>query len=104
METRSSVPPADLLPVQRQATPMYRFLKLTVVPLLHVLFRIKVEGREHIPTDRTYVLIANHLNWLDSFAILATLPTATRVHFMCYTTILVISEVQWGTFKSVYAR
>src|SRR6266513_126349 len=38
MATRSSVPPADLLPVQRKATPMFRFLKLTVVPLLHVLF------------------------------------------------------------------
>ena len=82
METRSSVPPADLLPVQREATPMFRFLKLTVVPLLHVLFRIEVQGREHIPTDRTYVLIANHLNWLDSFAILATFPAEPRVHFL----------------------
>src|SRR5205823_13256322 len=72
METRSSVPPADLLPVQRQATPIFRFLKLTVVPLIHVLCQIKVDGREHIPADRNYVLIANHLNWLDSFAILAT--------------------------------
>jgi len=101
METRSSVPPADLLPVQRKATPMFRFLKLTVVPLLHVLFRIKVEGREHIPADRTFVLIANHLNWIDSFAILATFPAEPRVHFLGDTTILVTRKVQWALVKSV---
>src|SRR6266571_1192603 len=101
METRSSVPPADLLPVQRQATPMFRFLKLTVVPLLHLLFRIKVDGREHIPKDRTYVLIANHLNWLDSLAILATFPAEPRVHFMGDTTILITRKVQWALVKSV---
>src|SRR5256884_6217407 len=101
METRSSVPPADLLPVQREATPMFRFLKLTVVPLRHVLFRMKVEGREHIPTDRTFVLIANHLNWLDSFAILATFPAEPRVHFLGDTTLLVTRKVQWALVKSV---
>ena len=100
MATRSSVPPADLLPVQREATPMFSFLKLTVVPLLHVLFRIRVEGREHIPTDRTYVLIANHLNWLDSFAILAAFPAEPRVHFLGDTTLLVTRKVQWA-LKSV---
>lgn len=94
-------PPADLLPVQRQATPMFRFLRVTVVPLLHVLFRIEVVGREHIPTDRNYVLIANHLNWLDSFIILATFPTEPRVHFLGDTTQLVTRRVQWWFIRSV---
>jgi len=94
-------PPADLLPVQRKATPLFRFLKLTVVPLLHVLFRIKVEGRENIPTNRNYVLIANHLNWLDSFAILATFPVEPRIHFLGDTTLLVTRKVQWALVKSV---
>jgi len=48
--------------VQRQATLAYRALRLWAVPLLHSLFSIRVEGREHIPNDRNYVLIANHLN------------------------------------------
>jgi len=94
-------PPADLLPVQRTATPLFRFLKVTVVPLLHLLFRFRVEGREHIPTDRNYVLIANHLNWLDSFAILAIFPAEPRVHFLGDTTILVTRKVQWALVKSV---
>ena len=94
-------PPADLLPVQRQATLAYRALRLWAVPLLHSMFDIRVEGRERIPTDRNYVLVANHLNWLDSFAILATFPTEPRVHFLGDTTILVTRKVQWAMVKSV---
>ena len=94
-------PPADLLPVRPEATPMFRFLRVTVVPLLHILFRIEVQGREHIPTNRNYVLIANHLNWLDSFLILASFPTEPRVHFLGDTTQLVRHRVQWAFIKSV---
>jgi 1-acyl-sn-glycerol-3-phosphate acyltransferase len=94
-------PPADLLTVQREATPMFRFLRITVGPLLHALFRIEVDGRQRIPTDRTYVLIANHLNWLDSFAILATFPTEPRIHFLGDTTLLVTHKFQWAMVKSV---
>jgi 1-acyl-sn-glycerol-3-phosphate acyltransferase len=94
-------PPADLLPVQRQATLAYRALRLWAVPLLRSLFSIRLEGRERIPTDRNYVLIANHLNWLDSFAILASFPAEPRVHFLGDTTILVTRRVQWALVKSV---
>ncbi|MDQ6712338.1 MAG: 1-acyl-sn-glycerol-3-phosphate acyltransferase [Candidatus Dormibacteraeota bacterium] len=94
-------PPADLLPVQREATMAYRAVRLWAVPLLHALFRIRVEGRQRIPTDHPYVLIANHLNWLDSFAILATFPAEPRVHFLGDTTVLVTRRVQWALVKSV---
>src|SRR4030088_1933400 len=94
-------PPAHLLPVQREPTLAYRAIRLWAVPLLHSLFRIRVEGREHIPTDRPYVLIANHLNWLDSFAILASFPAEPRVHFLGDTTMLVTRKVQWALVKSV---
>src|SRR5881397_3806041 len=94
-------PPADLLPVQREATLAYRAIRLWAVPLLHALFRITVEGREGIPTAGAYVLIANHMNWLDSFAILATFPAEPRVHFLGDTTILVTRKVQWALVKSV---
>jgi 1-acyl-sn-glycerol-3-phosphate acyltransferase len=94
-------PPADLLPVQRKATPMFRAIRYTAGPLLHLLFRIEVTGRDNIPRDRNYVLIANHLNWLDSFAILATFPIEPRVHFLGDTTILVTRRFQWALVKSV---
>jgi 1-acyl-sn-glycerol-3-phosphate acyltransferase len=76
-------------------------LRLWAVPLLHSLFHITVEGREHIPGDRNYVLIANHLNWLDSFAILAEFPAEPRVHFLGDTTMLITRKVQWALVKSV---
>ena len=80
---------------------MFRFLRITVVPLLHLLFHIEVEGRGNIPTDRNYVLIANHLNWLDSFLILATFPIEPKVHFLGETLGLVKHKVQWALVKSV---
>lgn len=94
-------PSADLLPVRREATPMFRFLRITVVPVLHLLFRIRIEGRQNIPTGRNYVLIANHLNWLDSFLILATFPIEPKVHFLGETLGLVKHKVQWALVKSV---
>ena len=87
--------------MQREATLAYRALRLWAVPLLHALFRITVEGRTQIPTSRPYVLIANHLNWLDSFAILASFPIEPRVHFLGDTTMLVARKVQWALVKSV---
>jgi 1-acyl-sn-glycerol-3-phosphate acyltransferase len=97
----SPQPRADLLPVQKKATLAYRGVRLWAVPLLHALFRIDVEGRERIPKGTAYVLIANHLNWLDSFAILATFPAEPRVHFLGDTTMLVTRKVQWALIKSV---
>src|SRR5579864_1563496 len=94
-------PSADLLPVQRKATVMFRLIRLFASPLLFALFDIKVEGREHIPADRNYVLIANHLNWLDSFAILAVFPAEPRIHFLGATEMLVRRRVQWALVKSV---
>jgi 1-acyl-sn-glycerol-3-phosphate acyltransferase len=71
------------------------------LPLLHFLFQIRVTGREHMPRTGAFVIIANHLNWLDSFAILATFPIEPRVHFLGDTTTLVTKKVQWATIKAV---
>src|SRR5438445_6749163 len=63
-------PPADLLPVQREATLAYRLLRFILLPVFHVLFVFLVKGQQRVPREGPYVLIANHLNWLDSFLIL----------------------------------
>ena len=36
--------------------------------------RLRIVGREHLPTDRSYVLVANHASHLDALCLLATLP------------------------------
>jgi len=92
---QTAFPPADLLPVRRQATLAYRAVRLVGVPLLRLVFRFDVVGRENIPHSGNYVVIANHLNWLDEFAILLLFPVEPRIHFLADPTILVTRKVQW---------
>ena len=92
---QTEFPPADLLPVRRQATLAYRAVRLVGVPLLRVVFRFDVVGRDNIPHSGNYVVIANHLNWLDEFALLLLFPVEPRIHFLADPTILVTRKVQW---------
>src|SRR5258708_37527698 len=87
-------PPADLLPVQRKATPAYRLIRVLLIPLFHVLFIFQVKGHRNTPKGRAYVMIANHLNWLDSFALTALFPPEPRIHFLGDPPILQTLKVQ----------
>ncbi|HEV2034222.1 MAG TPA: lysophospholipid acyltransferase family protein [Candidatus Dormibacteraeota bacterium] len=104
---QAAAPPADLLPVSRKANLAYRAVRLVAVPLLYLCFRFEVQGRKNIPRPGNYVVIANHLNWLDEFALLLLLPVEPRLHFLANPTILVTRKVQWflvrttGGFVSV---
>jgi 1-acyl-sn-glycerol-3-phosphate acyltransferase len=92
---QAASPPADLLPVSRKANLAYRLVRLVGVPLLYLCFRFQVSGRANIPRSGTYVVIANHLNWLDEFALLLLFPVEPRLHFLANPTILVTRKVQW---------
>jgi 1-acyl-sn-glycerol-3-phosphate acyltransferase len=41
---------------------------------LRVYHRLRIVGREHLPTDRSFVLVANHVSHLDALCLLAVLP------------------------------
>ncbi len=47
----------------------YWVVKAVLWPLLRVLFRVRVEGREHIPTTGAAVVAANHQSFCDSLFI-----------------------------------
>ena len=51
-------------PRRALAAVLYVFLR----PLLSILFRIRVEGRENLP-DGTYLLVPNHTSYLDPFMV-----------------------------------
>jgi 1-acyl-sn-glycerol-3-phosphate acyltransferase len=87
--------PAEELPIQRRATFAYRVLRTLLIPVLRLIFRFEITGREHIPRDGPYVLIANHLNWLDNFAILLAFPAEPRVHFLADPELLRRRRLQW---------
>jgi len=54
----------------------------------------------NLPRNTNYIVIANHLNWLDEFALLMLLPVEPRLHFLANPTILVTRKVQWFLVRS----
>lgn len=70
------------------------------MPLLRLCFAFDVTGREHIPQHGTYVVIANHLNWLDEFALLHLFPVEPRLHFLADPTLLVTRRFQWWLIRT----
>ena len=70
-------------------TPLaYRIAHVVAVSVLRLVFRFDITGRVNIPADKPYIVIANHLNWLDSFALLIALPRTPRVCFIGWSNIL----------------
>ncbi|HEX4621804.1 MAG TPA: 1-acyl-sn-glycerol-3-phosphate acyltransferase [Myxococcaceae bacterium] len=95
-----ALPAADLLPVSRRANIPYRIVRLIAIPLLRLCFSFDVEGRKKIPRSGNYVVIANHLNWLDEFTLLYLFPVEPRLHFLADPTILVTRKFQWWLVRT----
>jgi 1-acyl-sn-glycerol-3-phosphate acyltransferase len=93
--TTEALPAADLIPVGPRANVAYRIVRLIGIPLLRLCFRFDVGGRENIPHSGNYIVIANHLNWLDEFTLLYLFPPEPRLHFLADPTILVTRKFQW---------
>jgi len=100
--TGAALPAADLLPVGPRANLPYRIVRMVGVPLLRLCFRFDVKGRDHIPRPRrgNYLVIANHLNWLDEFALLMLFPIEPRLHFLADPTMLVTRRFQWWLVRT----
>ena len=97
---RDVIPPADLLPVGRRATFAFRVVRALLAPVVLAVFDIRVEGRDKIP-DGPYVLIANHLNWLDPFVLLLAMPTEPRLHFLANPENLVKNRWHWWLIRQI---
>jgi 1-acyl-sn-glycerol-3-phosphate acyltransferase len=95
-----SLPRADALPVQREATAAFRVARAVAGPLFRAVFEIRVEGRERIPAG-PYVAIANHLNWIDPWTLLLAFPTEPRMHFLANPANLIAHPMHWAVVKAV---
>ena len=100
-ERGECIPAADLLPVQRRATFMFRFARALIWPLMRLVFDYRMVGAENLPRDRPYVLICNHLNWIDPWSLLVLWPVEPRVHFLANPENLVKHRVHWAFVRSV---
>src|SRR6266581_6428240 len=96
----ATLPAADLLPVSPRANFAYRLVRVVGIPLLKLCFRFQITGRENIPRSGNYIVIANHLNWLDEFALLLLFPVEPRLHFLADPTLLVTRKFQWWLVRT----
>src|SRR6266581_4576279 len=98
----AALPAADLLPVGPRASLAYRLVRMLAVPLLRLCFSFDVTGSENIPRPRggNYIVIANHLNWLDEFTLLMLFPIEPRLHFLADPTMLVTRRFQWWLVRT----
>jgi 1-acyl-sn-glycerol-3-phosphate acyltransferase len=63
------------------AATVYWFLKhLVVGPLLHLFFRIRIDGLENLPKHGAIIMASNHLSAIDSFFLPIALPR--RITFL----------------------
>jgi len=66
--------------VSRNVSPLYAVsLFIVRVGMRAGGIRIRVEGREHIPSGRACVFMANHVSNLDAPALISSLPSRTSV-------------------------
>jgi len=97
----TTLPAADALPVGPSASLAFRTLRTVLAPLILLLFKVRIEGRENIPLGGAYVIAANHLGWLDSFLVLLAFPCQPRVHFLGAVRGLAARRLQWRVVRTV---
>jgi len=95
----SAIPAADMLPVGRRASPLFRLVRIVGSGLFHLMFRFEVQGRERIP-DQAYVLICNHLGWMDAISLLILLPSEPRIHFLADPTSMMKNRPLWTLVRA----
>ncbi len=96
----SAIPSADMLPVGRRASPVFRVARAIASPLFHLLFRFDVQGRQRLPKDGAYVLIGNHLGWMDAMSLLVLFPPEPRIHYLADPTSMMRNRPLWALVRA----
>ena len=58
---------------------VYRISRGVIGFLLRTLSRLEVHGLDHVPDRGPYLLVVNHLHWLDSPVLMVVMPHPIRV-------------------------
>jgi 1-acyl-sn-glycerol-3-phosphate acyltransferase len=96
----SAIPPVDMLPVGRRASPAFRVVRFVARIVFHMMFRFDVRGREHCP-DTACVVIGNHLGWMDATSLLLLFPPEPRIHFLADPTSMMRNRALWTLVRAV---
>jgi len=76
----------------------YWVVKAVLTPILRLLFRVRVEGREHVPRTGAAVVAANHQSFCDSLFLPLVIPR--RVTFLAKAEYFDAKRTAWF-FRSV---
>jgi 1-acyl-sn-glycerol-3-phosphate acyltransferase len=60
---------------------LYWIIKVVLTPIIRVCVRVKVEGREHVPSRGPVILASNHRSFLDSIFIPLVVSFLLAIHF-----------------------
>jgi len=96
----AAIPAADMLPVGRRASLAFRVVRGVERPLFRLLFRFDVSGRERIP-NTAFVVIANHLGWMDAVSLLMFFPPEPRIHFIADVTSMMRNRPLWLLVRAI---
>ena len=96
----SAIPAADMLPVGRKATFVFRAVRLVAGFAFRMLFRFDVTGRENSPNGAC-VVIANHLGWMDAVSLLLVFRPEPRIHFLADPTSMMKNRPLWTVVRAV---
>jgi 1-acyl-sn-glycerol-3-phosphate acyltransferase len=100
MAARVAVSPApSAFPVRPRPTLTFRAARRLLRGIGRLLFRVEVPGLENIEPGQGYVIVANHLQWIVAFAILAALPAEPRIHV--FGDLLGITRWQMGLVRRI---
>ncbi|MGI9052409.1 MAG: lysophospholipid acyltransferase family protein [Ilumatobacteraceae bacterium] len=59
---------------QREGERLYRVVNAVTTPVYRALWRVRVDGREHVPQEGGAIVAANHVSFFDSVALLQSIP------------------------------
>ncbi len=72
---------------------LYHALRFIGIRLFALYFRLQAEGKEHIPQEGAYLIVANHTSFLDPFFICAIIPRV--IHFFTLSLFYDHSLLHW---------
>jgi 1-acyl-sn-glycerol-3-phosphate acyltransferase len=78
-------------------SPLYNFIAVLSLPVIYGLFRLRVQGRENLPTQGGYVLACNHVSNFDPWPLGVPLWPRRFLRFMAK------SELYWFPLSLVIA-
>ncbi|MGH9271470.1 MAG: lysophospholipid acyltransferase family protein [Ilumatobacteraceae bacterium] len=65
---------------RRDGERLYRVVNAVATPVYRALWRVRVDGRHHVPANGGAIVAANHVSFFDSVALLQSIPR--RAYFI----------------------